>query len=240
MGKLGKKIRRKQQWLAESSCCFQNQPKCTMKYEWRKSEKELYLPKAKPAKVIVPAFKFISISGEGNPNSSQFADCISVLYSLSYAVKMTLKKISDPPEGYQDYTVYPLEGDWDINAEAKAKFDGTINKDDLIFTIMIRQPNFVNKAFFEEMLSVTKKKKPQPLLENARFEIKEEGPCLQMLHVGSYDNEAESFSKMEAYAKEAGLERLSKTHREIYLTDFRKVPVEKLKTVLRFKVKCEA
>jgi hypothetical protein len=60
-----------------------------MKYEWRKSEKERYLPKTKPAKIIVPVFKFVTISGEGNPNSSQFSDCISVLYSLSYAIKIS-------------------------------------------------------------------------------------------------------------------------------------------------------
>ncbi|WP_339926260.1 GyrI-like domain-containing protein [uncultured Cyclobacterium sp.] len=211
-----------------------------MKYEWRKSEKELYLPKAKPSQIKVPAFKFISISGEGNPNSRHFSDCITVLYTLSYAIKMTLKKVGDPPEAYQDYTVYPLEGDWDINATAKAKFDGSINKNDLVYAIMIRQPNFVQKSFYEEILAVTKKKKPQPLLERARFELIEEGPCIQMLHVGSYDNEAASFAKMDAYANEAGLERLSKTHKEIYLSDFRKVPVEKLKTVLRFKVKSDA
>jgi len=211
-----------------------------MKYEWRKSEKELYLPKVKPTKVTVPAFKFITISGEGNPNSSQFSDCISVLYSLSYAIKMTLKKSSEPPEGFQDYTVYPLEGVWDINDAAKEKFDGAINKNDLVFTIMIRQPDFVDEAFYHEMFAFTHKKKPQPLLKNARFETIEEGPGIQMLHVGSYDNEAESFTKMEAYAKDEGLETLSKIHREIYLSDFRKVPVEKLKTVLRFNVLSES
>jgi len=61
-----------------------------------------------------------------------------------------------------------------------------------------------------------------------------------MLHVGSYDNEAESFTKMEAYAKDEGLGRRSKIHREIYLSDFRKVPVEKLKTILRFNVLSES
>jgi hypothetical protein len=208
-----------------------------MKYEWRKSEKELYLPKTRPTKVFVPVFKFITISGEGNPNSSQFSDCISVLYSLSYALKMSLKKLEEPPKDYLDYTVYPLEGIWDLTEEAKANFNGTLNKDDFVYTLMIRQPDFVEEAFFQEMLSLTRKKKPHPYLEKTRFEKIEEGPCLQIMHVGSYDNEPESFTKMENYAGEQGWERLSKTHREIYLSDFRKVPAEKLKTVLRFKIK---
>ena len=73
-----------------------------MKQEWRKSEKAFYLPKVKPEKVTVPALKFITIKGEGNPNDSKFAEYIAVLYSLSYAIKMTLKKTNKPPEGYQD------------------------------------------------------------------------------------------------------------------------------------------
>ncbi|GAB3007702.1 GyrI-like domain-containing protein [Cyclobacterium sediminis] len=208
-----------------------------MKYEWRKSEKNLYLPKAKPEKLKVPALKFITIAGEGNPNSSQFAEFIAVLYSLSYAIKMTLKKSKNPPEGYLDYTVYPLEGIWDINEEAKENFNGSFNKDDLVFTLMIRQPDFVTEAFYREMHALTHRKKPHELLDKVKFETIEEGLCVQMLHIGSYDKEDETFSVMEAYARENDLIRLTKTHREIYLSDFRKVPEDKLKTVLRLNVK---
>lgn len=208
-----------------------------MKYEWRKSEKALYLPKTKPEKLKVPELKFITIEGEGNPNSGQFSEYIAVLYSLSYAIKMTLKKSKNPPEGYQDYTVYPLEGLWDINDAAKENFNGSIDKDDLVFTLMIRQPDFVTEAFYLEMHALTHRKKPHALLDKVKFETIEEGLCLQMLHVGSYDKEDETFSIMETYAQENELIRLSKTHREIYLSDFRKVPEEKLKTVLRFNVK---
>lgn len=64
-----------------------------------------------------------------------------------------------------------------------------------------------------------------------------EGLNLQMLHVGSFDNEATSFAKMEAFCEENNLERLSKNHKEIYLSDFKKVAPEKLKTTLRFEIK---
>ena len=82
-----------------------------------------------------------------------------------------------------------------------------------------------------------KKKKPHELLESVKFATIEEGECVQMLHLGSYDNEPESFKKMEEFCKENKLIRDSKQHREIYLSDVRKVSPEKLKTVLRFKVK---
>jgi hypothetical protein len=207
-----------------------------MKHEWRKSEKVLYLPKTKPEIINVSAQKFITISGEGNPDSSYFADCISVLYPISYTIKMNLKKMEQPSGGYNDYTVYPLEGIWDLNKEAKKHYDGTLNKDDLVFKLMIRQPNFVTEDFFNKMLILIKKKKPHPLNEQLQFETITDGTCIQMMHLGHYDNEPKSFEFMEQFATSQGVERLSKAHREIYLSDFRKVDSEKLKTVLRFQI----
>ena len=207
-----------------------------MKHEWRKKEKGIYLPKNKPEVAEIPAFKYFTIHGEGNPNSESFPEYIGVLYSLSYAVKMSYKKGIEPI-GYFDYTVYPLEGVWDINDEAKENYSGVINKDDLIFTLMIRQPDFVDETFAEKILELTKQKKPHPLLDSIKFETITEGTCIQMLHLGSYDNEPESFKIMEKFVKDKGLRRISKIHKEIYLTDARKVVPEKLKTVLRFQVK---
>ncbi len=206
------------------------------KHEWRKKEKSVYLPKNKPEIINVPEFQFATIDGAGNPNSDLFSDCISVLYALSYTIKMTLKKASDQVEGFYDYTVYPLEGLWDLNEEAKKNFDGKINKDDFVYKLMIRQPDFVTESIFNEMLILANKKKPHAFFDKIQFEKITDGKCVQMLHLGSYDDEPESFERMEAFAENENLKRVSKMHREIYLSDFRKTPVEKLKTVLRFKV----
>lgn len=207
-----------------------------MKHEWRKAERTLYLPKATPELIRVPAFKFFVIEGEGNPNDSFFAEYIGVLYAVSYAVKMSAKK-GIAPQGYFDYTVYPLEGVWDLKEYARANaMDGVLNKEALMFKLMIRQPDFVEAEFALEMLARTKKRKPHDLLERIRFETCEEGACIQMLHLGSYDNEPASFNMMEAYAEQCHYQRKEKTHREIYISDIRKVIPEKLKTVLRFKV----
>ncbi|WP_088354664.1 GyrI-like domain-containing protein [Polaribacter haliotis] len=209
-----------------------------MKHEWRKKEKDVYVPKAKPEIIKVPEYSFFTISGKGNPNNPHFADYIAPLYALSYAIKMGLKK-NPVLEDYYDYTVYPLEGVWDISDEAKKNFNPNlpINKDELVFTLMIRQPNFVTEKYALEVIEKVKIKKPDLLIEKVKFEKIEEGSCIQMLHIGSYDNEATTFKIMEEFAKKEGLERESKLHREIYLSDFRKVATEKLKTVLRFKTK---
>ncbi len=206
-----------------------------MKHEWRKHEKSIYIPKSKPEIIDIPKSKYFTIKGAGNPNDDGFSDYIGVLYSLSYAVKMSYKNGLEP-EGYFDYTVYPLEGIWDITEEAKRNFTDTISKDDLIFKLMIRQPDFVSNEFAEIITKLTVRKKPHKLLEKVKFEELYDGKCIQMLHIGSYDTEPDSFKIMEEFALENGLKRLSKTHREIYLSDPRKVIPEKLKTVLRFSV----
>lgn len=206
-----------------------------MKHEWRKKEKGLYLPKNKPEFIEVPALNYFVLRGEGNPNSEPFAEKLAQLYALSYAVRMAPKK-NRAAEGYFDYTVYPLEGVWDLNEKGRAEYDGTFDKDNLVYQIMIRQPDFVDAAYAQQVIEWLKVEKPNPLLEEVSFESQCDGPCVQMLHHGSYDSEPASFAEMEAWAEKEGLTRASKTHREIYLSDARKVPAEKLKTTLRFKV----
>lgn len=207
------------------------------KHEWRQAEKALYIPQSQPELIDVPAQKFITVSGEGNPNSEIFTEYISALYPVAYGIKMLPQKEAPIPVGYYDFTVYPLEGIWDITDEAKKTFNGTLNKDELVFKLMIRQPDFVDTDFFQHVINIVKAKKPYPLLEKLKFETITDGKSIQMLHIGPYDDEPASFERMEAYAQEIGVERESKIHREIYLSDFRKTALEKLKTVLRFKVK---
>ena len=206
-----------------------------MKHEWKKQEKGIYLPKDKPELINVPPFRFYSVTGEGNPNDEFFGEYIGVLYSLSYGIRMSPKQ-GIAPEDYFEYTVYPLEGVWDINEEAKNSYEGRIDKNTLVFNLMIRQPDFVTADFANEIIDRTKIKKPHELLNKVKFSVFEEGTCIQMLHMGSYDNEPESFMKMELFAREHKLERITPTHREIYISDPRKVAPEKLKTILRFQV----
>jgi len=207
-----------------------------MKHEWRKHEKAIYLPKPQPTQLKVPAFNYFTVEGAGNPNDEFFGDYLQTLCALSYAVKMSPKK-GLAPSGYEEYTVYPLEGVWDISQEAKKKGIEHFDKSDLVFKLMIRQPDFVDANYAVETIERVKEDKPNVLLEKVRFENIEEGDCIQMLHLGPYDSEPESFARMEEFAEKNGWMRSSRKHREIYLSDARRVPPEKLKTTLRFKVK---
>lgn len=201
------------------------------KVDYKKEDKHLYVPKSQPVIVDVPKMTFVSLHGTGDPNESEFSEATAALYSFSYAVKMSYKG-STVPENYYEYTVYPLEGVWDLVDLSKPSTD----KSNYSYDIMIRQPDFLTKDWFDYFLESTQKKKPNPHLSQIEFISLEEGLCCQMMHMGPYDTEPESFKQMEAFCLENGYERISKTHREIYLSDPRKTQPQKMKTVLRFNV----
>jgi len=205
-----------------------------MKHEWRKQEKQLYIPKQNPELIIVPEQKFFMIKGKGNPNNEDFSKRVEALYSLSYAIRM-MPKQGHTPEGYFEYTVYPLEGIWDLTEKGR-KLD-TLDKDELLYTIMIRQPDFVTQEVVDKAFENVRKKKFSPVLDEVLFDTIEDGLSVQMLHIGSYDDEPISFNRMNMYIEENNLEKITLVHREIYLSDVRKVEPSKLKTVLRYKVK---
>jgi len=200
------------------------------KHEWRKHEKEYYLPKQEPVLVTVPEFKYIMLEGYGNPNNEEFSDAIGVLYSVAYGIKM-LPKNGVVREGYFEYTVYPLEGIWE-----GVEDEENLDKDKLHYKIMMRQPDFVDEDLFKIVIEMVKKKKPHVRLDEVEFATMDEGLAIQALHMGSYDNESETFDKMKKYCEENSLKRVGFWHREIYLSDARKTEKNKLKTVLQYNV----
>ncbi|KAB3532840.1 GyrI-like domain-containing protein [Alkaliphilus serpentinus] len=204
------------------------------KVDYKRDFKELYMPKKNPSIVHVPPITFITIEGKGDPNREEFALETGALYSLSYAVKMSYKG-KDVPKDFYDYTVFPLEGEWDLIDKALPATD----KSNLKFKLMIRQPDFLTKDLFDRFRQEVKKKKPSSYLDSLRLETINEGLCCQILHIGSYDHEAESFKKMEEFCGENGYVRTSKCHREIYLSDPRRIEASKLRTILRFKVEAK-
>lgn len=109
-----------------------------MKQEWKKVHKDLYGIKAQPVLLDVPEQSFIMLDGKGNPNAADFSERVGALYSLAYAVKMNYKK-SAAGQAVDDFAVYPLEGIWRQKTAGADKLD----KDNLAYTIMIAQPDFI-------------------------------------------------------------------------------------------------
>ncbi len=203
-----------------------------MKHRWKKAEKHLYLPKSIPQTTEIPALKFFTLEGIGNPNEKPFADAVKALYSLSYAVKHLPKK-GFLPEGYYNYSIYPLEGIWNLTYDTEP--DLSLDKDMLRYKIMIRQPDFVTDDIVCKALNIClSKKKINPLVNKIVFETMTDGLCVQIMHVGPYGNAPESFQKLTDYCIENNLIRKDISHRTIYISDPRKSSPNNLKTVLRY------
>ena len=202
-----------------------------MKQEWKKVHKDLYGIKVQPVLLDVPEQLFIMLDGEGNPNATDFSERVGALYSLAYAVKMNYKK-SAAGQTVDDFAVYPLEGVWRQKTAGAEKLD----KDNLAYTIMIAQPDFITPEMWQDALAKTRIKKPNPLYEEVRFERMADGKSVSILHVGRFDDEPASFAKMDNFCQEHGLQRSSDTHREIYLNNANRTAPEKLKTILRYAV----
>lgn len=202
-----------------------------MKYEWKKNEKYLYGVKQKPKLIDVPSAYYIMIKGEGNPNESDFSNRVSALYSLAYGIKMLFKNMKKEELEYSDFTVFPLEGIWEKSD------DEEFDKNKLKYTIMIKQPYFITKEIFELAFEKVKKKKPNELYDEVSFDCIESKKAIQILHIGSFDTEIESFEKLDNFANEMNLERSEKLHTEIYLNNKNRTAEDKLKTILRYNVK---
>ncbi len=208
-----------------------------MKFEWRKHEKALYGAKGIPALVDIPTQNFIMIKGSGNPNDTDFSDRVGALFSLAYAIKMGYKSTATKnilSNEIHDFTVYPLEGIWKLKNAGTKSAASKLIKENLEYTIMIRQPDFITAEMVCAALERVKMKKPNRLYEKIIFDAIHDGKCVEILHVGSYDNEPSSFGQMDRFAEENGLQRITDCHREIYLTN--RTKEDKLKTILRYKV----
>lgn len=202
-----------------------------MKYEWKKNEKNLYGVKQKPQLIEIPSAYYIMIKGEGNPNESDFSNRVSALYSLAYGIKMLFKNMEKEELEYSDFTVFPLEGIWEKSD------DEEFDKNKLKYTIMIKQPYFITKEIFELAFEKVKNKKPNELYDEVSFDCIESKKAIQILHIGSFDTEIESFEKLDNFANEMNLERSEKLHTEIYLNNKNRTAEDKLKTILRYNVK---
>lgn len=197
------------------------------KIDLKKEFAALYKATAKPAVLKVPKLRYLMIDGQGDPNTSKdFADAITTLYGLSYAMKFMLKK---GPEAI-DYPVMPLEAVWwadDMNDFMKA------NKSKWKWTAMIMQPSIINaKTMKAAKAELDRKKKALPAIDLVRLEDMTEGACAQILHVGSYASEGPTIQKLHAFIKDQGKAPRGK-HREIYLSDARRMAPDKLRTIIR-------
>ena len=208
-----------------------------MAFDFKKEYKEFYMPKNKPEIVIVPKANYIAVRGKGDPNEENgaYQQAISVLYAVAYTLKMSYKtdyKI----KGFFEYVVPPLEGFW--WQENTDSVDYT-DKSAFNWISVIRLPDFVTKEDFGWAVETAAKKKKLDC-SSAEFVTIDEGLCVQIMHIGSYDDEPATVALMDEYLEQNGFVNDIndiRLHHEIYLSDPRKTVPEKWKTVIRHPVK---
>ena len=226
-----------------------------MAFDFKKEYKEFYRPKNKPEIVTVPKINYIAVRGKGNPNEEggAYQQAISVLYAVAYTLRMSYKtdyKI----EGFFEYVVPPLEGFWwqgeQHPVDAEMRTDRTdrrenvkgidySNKDTFNWISVIRLPDFISKADFDWAVETATKKKKLDC-SSAEYLTIDEGLCVQIMHIGSFDNEPATVALMDTYLEQNGYVNdinKDRLHHEIYMSDARKVAPEKWKTVIRHPIK---
>lgn len=196
------------------------------KIDLYKLHKDEYVTPRRPMLVKTEPAQYLAITGQGAPGSDRFSACIGALYAVAFTIKMTRKFA-----GKQDYAVCKLEGQWFFEVDP-----ARIPKDQWQWKLLIRTPDFIKEADRQEAVATLAKKRKSRDVEEVKLETINEGQCVQMLHMGPYDREHETIALMRAFAEQKAL-KLVGPHHEIYLSDPRRTPPERLKTILREPVK---
>jgi hypothetical protein len=192
------------------------------KIDLYKLHKEEYVTPKRPVLIRAKPAQYLAISGEGVPGGERFSACIGALYAMAFTIKMTRKFA-----GKQDYAVCKLEALWFFGDDPAATPPSQWR-----WELLIRTPDFISPAdCAQTAATLLKKGKPREVIE-VKLETLEEGQCVQMLHTGPYEREQETIALMRTFAASKGL-NFTGAHHEIYLSDPRRVPPDRLKTILR-------
>lgn len=197
------------------------------KIDFKRTVDSYRAPRGRFRIVDVPDMQFLKIDGRGDPNTSPaFAEAVGALYPVAYKLKFASKR-----DLGRDYVVPPLEGLW--WAEDMDAFTTGRDKSRWSWTMMLMVPDWIDRAGFTAAADGARAGEPPTRLDDVRLEKLSEGRCVQTLHVGRFDDEAEVLARLHhEFIPNNGL-RMVGTHHEIYLSDFRRVAPDRQRTILR-------
>ncbi|HEV8357213.1 MAG TPA: GyrI-like domain-containing protein [Gemmatimonadales bacterium] len=173
--------------------------------------------------------QYLAITGQGEPGGEVFTIRLGLLYNLAFTVKMA-KKFAGT-----DYAVSKLEGLWWGRKKAGITFLDEA-RSQWRWQLLIRTPDFIRAMDRSAALEQLRGRGKDPAVGDVTLIRLDEGPSIQLLHVGPYAAERASLERMHTFAASKGLRPHGK-HHEIYLSDPRRVPASRLKTILRLPVR---
>lgn len=200
------------------------------KLDLAKSDPEYYKPPARPTEIVLPPLRYVAIDGRGEPGGAVHSEATEAQFTVAYVLKFACKARD------LDFVVAKQEGLWWFG-DGESRPAAEVPRSKWNWTLLIRLPEFVNADAFDEAKATAAKKKPG-LAAIDRVQLRElhEGRSVQMMHLGPFSTEPETVAIMQEYLNEHDLE-FAGAHHEIYLTDFRKLPEDRWKTVLRYPVR---
>lgn len=198
-----------------------------MRIDLKKDFRDRYQPPVgRFVEVVLPEVRYLAIDGHGDPNTSpEYAAAIECLFTAGYAVRSAFKQRSG-----SDFVVGPLEGLWS-SQDPSAFVDRA--KGDWDWTMLIPLPDEVDRDDVSAGLAAAAKKKPGLPIASIELLTLTEGRCLQTMHLGSYDDETPVLATLHRELMPARGVTWNGRHHEVYLSDPRRTPAEKMKTVLR-------
>lgn len=199
------------------------------KVDLAREHPEYYSAGPEPEVVEIGEAQYLTIGGTGLPGSPEFQEKLRALYSLAYAVKSICKARG------MDFVVPKLEGLWEIES---GRPPSEALPEEWRWKLLIRMPDFVSREVVEEARSRVQGKGVEGAGE-VRFERMREGRCVQVLHVGPYSAEGETLERLRRFAEERGLDLVG-PHHEIYLSDPRRTPEDRLRTIVRYPVRARS
>ena len=199
------------------------------KLDLLKHHKAEYAQPKKPALVEMKPAQYLAVVGRGAPGGEVFQQRIGALYAIAYTMKFLSK------DAGRDYTVCKLETIYGIDGQTADVFE-TLPPEQWKWKLLIRVPDFIKAADLKKTQKVLREKQKEGAFDLVKLEKIDEGRCVQMLHVGPYEEEHRAVEAMRAFAEEQGLTPHKWQH-DVYLNDPRRIPPERLKTIVRLPVK---
>jgi hypothetical protein len=197
------------------------------KLDLRKELKDFYRASAKKPNIVdVPEGKFITIIGRGAPGGADYHAALNAMYSAAYTIKFKCKADGN------DFTIMSLEGLWWWDDPSITDLADAPPMEEWNWKSMIRMPNFVTESIVEAAKEAVREKKGIKEVDKIKLETLDEGLSAQIMHIGPYSEEGPTAKRLHDFIRENGY-KMRGLHHEIYMSDPRRVPPERWKTILR-------
>ena len=201
------------------------------KINLEKTDPNYYKAGSRPEIRDLDTYNFLTIAGKCSPQEAPFNEAVEAIYAVAYGIKFLCKSEDN------DFVIPKMECYWFIDGgpEVQHKFTET-PMEEWNWKIQIRMPDFVEEDHFNRALRKAVVDKGLKSLNNLKYELINEGKCVQIMHIGSWDAEGPTIAKLMEFVQE---ERLTIVgyHKEVYISDPRRVEEDRKKTILRYQVK---